>query len=85
MTSSSGVAAAGQAPDLANLRENYVSTGIDEKALPSEPHVLMDKWVEAACNSKDVSDQYPSSPYSSKYRTLTHVFKYRYTMRLAAD
>lgn len=54
MTSSSGVAAAGQAPDLANLRENYVSTGIDEKALPSEPHVLMDKWVEAACNSKDV-------------------------------
>ena len=60
MASSSGAAATGQSPDLANLRENYVSSGIDEKALPSEPHVLMENWVETACNSKDVSDPYPS-------------------------
>lgn len=55
MTSASD-AATGQAPDLANNREKYVSSGIDEKTLPSEPHVLMAKWVEAACNSRDVSD-----------------------------
>lgn len=42
------------APDLANLRENYVSAGIDEAALPSQPHVLMGKWVEEACNCKEV-------------------------------
>ena len=65
-TAASSGAATGEAPDLANLRENYVSTGIDEKTLPSEPHVLMDKWVEAACNSKDVSDplSYNNNPLS---------------------
>ena len=41
-------------PDLANLRENYVSAGIDETALPSHPHTLMAKWVEEACNCKEV-------------------------------
>ncbi len=41
-------------PDLANLRENYVSTGIDETTLPSQPHILMQKWVEDACNCKEV-------------------------------
>lgn len=39
---------------MANLRENYVSAGIDEAALPSQPHVLMGKWVEEACNCKEV-------------------------------
>eukprot|EP00903_Cladosiphon_okamuranus_P010934 g10327.t1 len=41
-------------PDLANLRENYISAGIDETALPSQPHILMAKWVEEACNCKEV-------------------------------
>ncbi|CAN0362583.1 unnamed protein product, partial [Hapterophycus canaliculatus] len=41
-------------PDLANLRENYVSAGIDETALPQEPHILMAKWVEEACSCKEV-------------------------------
>lgn len=41
-------------PDLANLRENYVSTGIDEKCLPSEPHKLMDAWIQEACKCEEV-------------------------------
>ena len=66
----SSSAAAGQAPDLANLRENYVSTGIDETSLPSAPHILMDKWVEAACNSKDVS-----APCTGAIRTNPEQFE----------
>lgn len=42
-------------PDLANLRENYISAGIDETALPSQPHVLMAKWLEEACNCSEVN------------------------------
>ncbi|CAM9823958.1 unnamed protein product [Ascophyllum nodosum] len=45
---------ADQGPDLANLRENYVSAGIDENSLPREPHELMAKWIEDACQSKEV-------------------------------
>lgn len=41
-------------PDLANLRENYVSTGIDDKSLPSEPHKLMEAWIQDACNCQEV-------------------------------
>lgn len=46
---------------MANLRENYVSSGIDETALPQEPHVLMAKWVEEACGCKEVSGRVSSS------------------------
>lgn len=47
--------AAKETPDLANLRENYVTQGICEKDLPDAPHELMSKWIDDACNSKDVS------------------------------
>lgn len=34
-----------------------MSSGIDETALPQEPHILMAKWVEEACNCKEVSSR----------------------------
>lgn len=50
----SGKASSTGPPDLANFREHYVSAGIDEAMLPTQPHVLMHKWVEEACNCKEV-------------------------------
>lgn len=43
------------APDLANMRDNYVSKGIFEEDIADAPHILMSKWIEDACNCKEAS------------------------------
>lgn len=42
-------------PNLANMRENYVSEGIYENDMPDAPHILMSKWIDDACSCKEVS------------------------------
>lgn len=61
--SSSSVAGGktGAVLDLAGMRENYVSVGIDEKNVPSTPHKLIAKWIEDACNCKEVSGSVTAS------------------------
>ncbi|CAB1117938.1 unnamed protein product [Ectocarpus sp. CCAP 1310/34] len=54
LSATAGSQSSSAPPDLANLREHYVSTGIERATLPSEPHILMAKWVEEACRCKEV-------------------------------